>query len=360
MKKSYIFYLAFLILGISIIACGGNEGDKENDTEETEQITEEDKELLSTAQKMFKVLPTVADNEENPITNEKVKLGQYLYFDTNLSAKGNNSCNSCHNLNTFGVDNKPTSTGDDGKNGDRNSPTVLNAAFHSAQFWDGRAKDVEEQAGGPILNPVEMHIVSESFVVARLSKIPIYKEMFAKAFPNNPKITFENITKAIAAFERKLTTPGKFDVYLEGDITALSKEEREGMQLFLDTGCNTCHNGANLGGNMFQKFGIYEDYWKLTKCETVDEGKFGVTNSEADKYMFKVPGLRNVAETGPYFHDGSVEKLEDAISIMAKAQLNKDLKDDEVAKIKTFLEALTGEVPADLKTAPKDLPKFVQ
>jgi cytochrome c peroxidase len=315
-----------------------------------------DQDLLAQAQGVFKTLPTVAENPKNPISVEKVLLGRMLYFDTRLSKTGNNSCNSCHNLATFGVDNKATSLGDAGKNGDRNSPTVFNAALHIAQFWDGRAKDVEEQAGGPILNPVEMGLPDMKFCVDKLAKVEAYQIAFKAAFPNDKEaITYDNMTKAIGAFERKLITPSKFDDYLKGNTEALSKEEKVGMTTFINSGCIACHSGALLGGTQFMKFGLINDYHALTGSSTKDLGKMALTKNEADKDIFKVPSLRNITKTAPYFHDGSVAELSKAIKVMGKTQLNKDLTDVEVSSIITFLDALTADIPEEMKTAPKEL-----
>jgi cytochrome c peroxidase len=315
-----------------------------------------DQDLLAQAQGVFKTLPTVAENPKNPISVEKVLLGRMLYFDTRLSKTGNNSCNSCHNLATFGVDNKATSLGDAGKNGDRNSPTVFNAALHIAQFWDGRAKDVEEQAGGPILNPVEMGLPDKKFCVDKLAKVETYQIAFKAAFPNDKEaITYDNMTKAIGAFERKLITPSKFDDYLKGNTEALSKEEKVGMTTFINSGCTACHNGALLGGTQFMKFGLINDYHALTGSSTKDLGKMALTKSESDKDVFKVPSLRNISKTAPYFHDGSVAELSKAIKVMGKTQLNKDLTDVEVSSIITFLDALTADIPEEMKRAPKEL-----
>ena len=279
-----------------------------------------------------------------------------LYFDKRLSKDGNISCNSCHNLAAGGVDNLPTSPGDDGTLGDRNSPTVLNAAYHSTQFWDGRMKDVEEQAGGPILNPVEMAIPSEEFLIDRLSKVDTYKKLFAEAYPeSNSPITYWNIQKAIAAFERTLVTPSRFDDYLNGESQALTIAEKEGLRSFMDAGCISCHNGKMLGGDSFQKFGQFKDYWHYTGSTHIDEGRFAVTNNESDKFMFKVPSLRNVQVTGPYFHDGSVADLSEAIDIMAEINLNKKLSKEKIEKIKVFLRSLTGNLPEATAKAPKEL-----
>lgn len=315
-----------------------------------------DGQVEAKAKKIFKPIGEVAENPDNPITEQKVKLGKILYFDKRLSKDGNISCNSCHNLKTGGVDNLPTSPGDDGTLGDRNSPTVLNAAFHTSQFWDGRAKDVEEQAGMPITNPVEMAIPSKDFLVDRLSGIDMYKQLFAEAFPSASKpLTYDNIQNAIGAFERTLVTPSRFDEYLKGESQALTIAEKRGLKTFMDAGCITCHTGATLGGNMFQKFGLYKDYWDYTLSEHIDEGRFKETKKEADRFIFKVPSLRNIHVTAPYFHDGSVAALEEAVKIMGEVNLNKRLTEEEVSDIMTFLDALTGELPEGVAEEPKEL-----
>ncbi|MCS6934941.1 MAG: cytochrome-c peroxidase [Chitinophagales bacterium] len=350
-----ITLFTLLISFVTLWACN-QKGEQKAQEEPSKVVTALDKEILENAQVHFKPLPLRADNDQNPITEPKVALGKMLYFDTRLSKTGNNSCNSCHNLATFGVDNSPTSKGDAGKFGDRNSPTVLNAALHSMQFWDGRAQDVEEQAGMPILNPVEMAIPSKEFLVKRLSEIKEYQEMFKAAFPDEKQpLTYLNIQKAIAAFERTLITPSRFDKFLEGDVFALNDDERDGLKLFMDLGCIQCHNGATLGGTSLQKFGVYADYRTYTKSTKNDEGRKAVTKKDADKDMFKTPSLRNVAKTGPYFHDGSVADLGEAVKIMAKIQLNKELKDDEVKKILAFLNSLTADVPDAVKQPPAAL-----
>ena len=341
--------ILFIVLVLSVITSCNQK------TKETEKniIDSESKytELQTKAKGIFGELPIVAENKNNPITDEKVALGKSLYFDTILSKNRTQSCNSCHNLNTYGVDNLPTSPGDaEGTFGSRNSPSTLNAALHIAQFWDGREPDVEAQAGGPVLNPVEMGMPSEKVVVERLSKDKNYPNMFAKAFPEdqNP-VTYDNMKRAIGAFERKLITPSKFDTYLAGNDDAFNDRERKGLQLFIDNGCIACHGGNILGGKLYQKFGAFGNYWDLTKSKKVDDGKFEVTKKETDKYVFKTPSLRNINETYPYFHDGSVQELDDAVKIMAKAQLNKDLTDDETDAIVAYLKTLTGEVPDEYK-----------
>ncbi len=354
MKNIYLF-IAFIALIFYSCKEGSKKGAGDRFKPTAEQPAQEDP-VRKQALNFFAVLPATADNPENPVTDAKVKLGKMLYFDKRLSKDQTQSCNTCHNLATYGVDNKPTSPGDLGKDGDRNSPTVLNAALHSSQFWDGRAKDVEEQAGLPILNPEEMNIPSEDFLIKRLSAVKMYQDMFAAAFPDSkPPITYENLRKAIGAFERTLLTPSKFDDYLNGNTSALNADEKKGLETFINTGCITCHTGSLLGGNMFQKFGLYGNYWELTKSKEIDLGRMKETNNEVDKYMFKVPSLRNVAMTWPYFHDGSVRDLHDAVKIIAKLELNKDLSDEEINEIITFLNTLTGEVPADVKKAPAEL-----
>jgi cytochrome c peroxidase len=364
MKTPYGKILIATNLVFILISCGGDRAPKneievygiENNTEEEKAISAEDKALIDKANMFFKQLPPVAENPENPVTDAKVTLGHYLYFDTNLSNKKTMSCNTCHNLETYGVDNLPVSKGEEGKNGERNSPTVYNAALQIAQFWDGRAKDVEEQAGGPILNPVEMNVPSKEFLEKRLASIPFYQKMFKEVFPEseNP-ITYENVQKAIGAFERKLLTPAPFDEFLAGNADALTNEQKEGLKTFIEVGCTTCHIGVNLGGSMFQKFGLHHNYWDYTKSENIDEGKYTVSKSDADKYVFKVAPLRNVAKTYPYFHDGSVKDLNEAVKIMAKTQLDKDLTEEETAKIVAFLNSLTGQLPEQFIKAPKGL-----
>lgn len=340
--------LVVFIAAVLISACNQNKTADQSTEKQEIEITQADKDMLAKAQALFKPLPELAENSANPISPEKVLLGKTLYYDKRLSKDENVSCNSCHDLERYGVDNLPTSPGDEGETGDRNSPTVLNAALHFVQFWDGRAKDVEEQAGGPILNPVEMGIPNEEFLLERLSGIEEYQTMFREAFPDqdNP-LTYGNIQNAIGAFERTLLTPSDFDRYLEGDISALDEQQKKGLEKFIDNGCTTCHMGVLLGGNMYHKFGVYDEYWEHTQSEKIDEGLASVTGKEAQKFMFKVPSLRNVEKTYPYYHDGSVEELGEAIRIMGKTQLNQDMTKEEIAQIQAFLISLTGEVPEE-------------
>lgn len=303
----------------------------------------------STKLSAFKPLPEEIDDPANPITPEKVKLGHMLYFEPRLSKSHQFSCNSCHDLKTYGVDNKPVSTGHANQTGDRNSPTVYNAAGHVSQFWDGRASDVEEQALGPILNPVEMAMPDEETAVKTIKSIPGYEALFKAAFPDEEEpISFVNIGRAIGAFERKLVTPSKWDQFLKGDKSALTDEEKKGFNLFVNTGCVTCHSGEYLGGKMFQKVGLMK-----TWHDTTDMGRKAVTEKEADAFVFKVASLRNITKTAPYFHNGSIDSLHTAVSEMAEYQLNKTLKQDEIDAIVAFLSTLTGELPKDLIETPK-------
>ncbi len=310
--------------------------------------------LFRLASGLFAPLPEVMDDASRPVTTEKVDLGKMLWYDTRLSLSGGFSCNSCHNLATYGVDNLPTSLGHRWAVGPRNSPTALNAALHSTQFWDGRAADVEAQAQGPILNPIEMGTPTADFAVERIASIPTYVELFDRAFPEaDSPLSYENIANAIASFERTLVTPARFDAYLEGDIDALSDLEKEGLQVFVNTGCAGCHNGAALGGNQLQRFGVTESYWEATRdyvtvdspTMPMDVGRFAVTHDESDLYVFKVPGLRNITRTYPYFHDGSVWSLEDATQIMARVQLGRDLSEHEVDALMAFYDSLEGSIP---------------
>lgn len=301
----------------------------------------------------FKPLPKDFATKDFPATSEQVALGRMLYFDARLSKNQDISCNSCHGLDTYGVDGEATSEGHKEQRGDRNAPTVYNAAGHLAQFWDGRAANVEEQAKGPVLNPVEMAIKDEKAAVAILKSIPGYAEAFKKAFPkDDDPISYDNFGKAVGAFERKLVLPSRWDKYLAGDDSALTDPEKKGLSVFMQTGCPTCHAGALMGGAMYQKLGLVQP-WKNTK----DEGRFKVTKNESDKMFFKVPSLRNIEKTAPYFHDGSVKTLEEAVTLMAKHQLGKTLTDGDKKAIVTFLKSLTGELPDKKLIAKPELPE---
>lgn len=296
----------------------------------------------------FAQLPAEATTEKYPLSQEMTDLGRMLFYEPRLSIDQDISCNSCHMLDKYGVDGLPTSTGHEGAKGGRSAPTVYNAALEVAQFWDGRSPDVEDQAKGPIQNQIEMGMPEGGQEAAAMIKtIPGYEPLFKAAFPNDADpITFENLTTAIAAFERKLITPGRFDKYVAGDQSQLNEQEQRGMQKFVSANCTMCHNGPTVGGQMYMKLGLIKPY------PTEDLGRFNVTQNEADKYVFKVSMLRNIAETGPYFHDGSVATLEEAVKLMAEYQLGQTLSDEDTADIVAFLNALTGDLPLDYITPP--------
>ncbi|MEM9174780.1 MAG: cytochrome c peroxidase [Myxococcota bacterium] len=303
--------------------------------------------LAARARTTLGVLPDAVPDPDNPRTKAKTDLGRMLYYDARLSKNHDVSCNSCHRLDAFGVDGQPNSPGHRGQRGDRSSPSVYNAALHVAQFWDGRAPDVEAQAKGPVLNPIEMAMPNEEAVVALLGSIPGYVDAFAAAYPDEGQpLTYDNMANAIGVFERALVTPGRFDAFLEGDPAALSADEQRGLDTFLTVGCNACHDGAAIGGGLYRKLGQIYPY------ETEDVGREKVTGSPRDRYFFKVQSLRNIAETAPYLHDGSVATLPEMVRIMGKHQIGIDLTDRQVADIVTFLEALTGEVDADYVAKP--------
>lgn len=298
-----------------------------------------DKALLAA----FAPLPPLMTSDKNPATEPMLALGRMLYYETRLSKANDLSCNSCHMLDKYGVDGAPTSTGHNKQLGGRNSPTVYNAAGHIAQFWDGRSPDVEDQAKGPILNPVEMAMPNAEAVIALLKTIPGYVAAFKAAFPSDKDaLTYDNLGRAIGAFERKLVTPSRWDAFLKGDATALTDVEKTGFLAFVEAGCPTCHSGAYVGGAMYQKLGLVKP-WPNQK----DLGRFDVTKKETDKMFFKVPSLRNIAKTGPYFHDGGTKSLEEAVTLMANHQLGKPLAGEKLKAVVAWLNSLTGTLPAD-------------
>ena len=298
---------------------------------------------------MFKPLPAEVLSPDNELTEPKINLGRMLYFENRISKGQKLSCNSCHMLDKAGQDNLPFSPGHEGKLGGRSSPSTYNAALHIAQFWDGREPTVEAQAKGPVLNPVEMGMPSADFVVSVLKSMPGYVEAFKAAFPGEADpVTYDNFGKAVGAFERKLLTPSKWDDFLKGNKDALSAEEKKGFELFAKTGCVTCHNQAGVGGHMFMKLGLVKAWPDLK-----DNGRADVTKNDADKAVFKVASLRNITETGPYLHDGSVKTLDQMVKMMADHQLGKQLTDEDTASIITFLKTLKGTPDADYIKAPK-------
>jgi cytochrome c peroxidase len=282
------------------------------------------------------------ESTTNRVTEAKQSLGRMLFFDPRLSRDSDVSCNTCHELAHYGVDGRVTSRGHLGQFGARNAPSIYHAAAALGQFWDGRAPDVEEQVTFPLLNSREMAMPSAQAVVERLTSIPGYVEAFAQAFPGAAQaLTFEHAVQAIGAFERRLTTRSRWDAYLEGDSNALSVDEIEGLKAFANVGCLVCHTGELLGGNSYQRVGVAAPWPNQS-----DQGRFAMTGDPQDKMQFKVPTLRNVAVTGPYFHDGSVRRLLDAVRSMGRYQLGVELSDDEAGAIVTWLGALTGELPS--------------
>lgn len=282
--------------------------------------------------------------KDNRITKEKIELGKALFFDPRLSASGVFSCNSCHNVGTGGDDNLETSIGHGWQKGPRNAPTVFNAVFNEAQFWDGRAEDLAAQAKGPIQAGVEM-ANTPAQVVATLTSMPQYVTWFQTAFSDekNP-VTFDNMAKAIEAFEATLLTPAPFDTFLNGDDQALTDVQKTGLNLFIDKGCASCHNGVNVGGNGYYPFGVIEKPGAEVLPQG-DQGRFTVTKTADDAYVFRAAPLRNVALTGPYFHSGKVWDLKQAVAIMSSSQLGTELEPKEIDAIVEFLHSLTGEVP---------------
>ncbi len=302
--------------------------------------------LMKEAQGLFQAIPLKAPEiKDVPATPAMVDLGKALYFDPRLSQSHNISCNTCHQVGLGGVDALPTSIGHKWQRGGRNAPTVLNAVFNVAQFWDGRAADLRAQAGGPIQNPIEMSITHEH-AIEMLKGIPGYSKLFETAFPaDKDRITMANVVTAIAAFEATLITPNApFDKYLRGDANALTPEQKEGLKIFMDKGCAGCHAGINIGGQMYAPFGVVEkpgaDF-----LPPGDKGRFEVTKTVSDEYVFRVPPLRNVELTPPYFHTGTSWDLRQAVAVMGSSQLGQSLTDDETSKITAYLKSLTGEQP---------------
>lgn len=291
---------------------------------------------------------------DNPTTPDKVELGKVLFFDPRLSTDGSVSCASCHNVMEGGDDHRPTSIGVHGLLGGRNAPTVWNAAFHSVQFWDGRAATLEDQAKGPIVNPIEMGMATIGVAVDRINRIAGYRPLFDKAFGPGQTIDADSIAKAIAAYERTLITPNsRYDRYVKGDKAALNAAEQRGMQTFQDTGCAACHSGAAFNGpklpvgvGFFQKLPVFPASAYVAKYQLIgDSGRATATGKVEDAQMWRVPTLRNLVYTAPYLHNGAVKSLDEAVRVMASAQLDKTLSDAEVADVVAFLEALTGEFP---------------
>nr|WP_321462342.1 cytochrome-c peroxidase [uncultured Cohaesibacter sp.] len=318
--------------------------------------------LLEEAKDYFTPIPSVVPAvKNNAVTSDKIELGKMLFFDPRLSSSALISCNTCHNLGMGGDDNLETSIGHGWQKGPRNAPTVLNAVFNIAQFWDGRAEDLKAQAKGPVQAGVEM-ASTPARVEATLKSMPAYEVAFAKAFPGEDSpISFDNMAKAIEAFEATLITPySRFDQFLEGNIQVMNEEEQAGLQLFMDKGCASCHAGVNIGGEGYYPFGVVEKPG-ADILPSGDKGRFAVTQTADEEYVFRAGPLRNIELTAPYFHSGKVWDLEQAVAIMGTSQLGEDLSDEEIKSITAFLKTLTGEqpkveypiLPVETSTTPK-------
>ncbi len=312
-----------------------------------------DEKLQRLVQQLFQPLPSEMATSENPLTREKVALGRLLYFEPRVSADGTASCARCHQPALYGTDALPKSVGAFNRISPRNAPTVLNTALHVAAHWRGDRTSVEDQATRALVGPPSFGNPSYETAMAKLRAIPAYRAGFARAFPGeaNP-VTPENWGKAIGAFERTLVTPSRFDAFLEGSEQALSPAEEAGLRTFIEVGCASCHSGVGIGGGTFRKFGVFEEYWKATGSANPDSGRVDVTHDPADQSVFKVASLRNVTMTPPYFHDGSVATLPEAVRIMGRVQLGTQLSDAQVGDIVAFLGSLTGSLPANFTAAP--------
>jgi cytochrome c peroxidase len=313
----------------------------------------EDAELISQAKTMFGPLPSSMPSPDNPITPAKVKLGHILFWEPRISIDGTVSCVKCHPIGLYAADGLKKAIGNHCKENPRNSPSIFNAADQIAAHWIGNRTGVEDQAKQALIGPPAYGMPSYESVEKILKGMKGYVALFQEAFPKDKDpVTVDNFAKAVGAFERTLVTPAPFDDFMSGNASAITTQQKRGLKTFINTGCMTCHMSPYLGGKMYQKFGVFQPYEKYTKSTQVDEGHFTVTKNPADKFFFKVPILRNVAETPPYFQDGSVDKLEDAVVIMAKIQLAKDLTVDQASDIAAFLKSLTGKIPELALTVP--------
>ncbi len=312
-----------------------------------------DQDLIGRVNRLCGPLPQAMPSEQNPLTPAKVKLGRMLFYEPRISIDGTVSCAKCHPLSLYAADGLKKARGNSYKESPRNSPTIFNAAAQISAHWVGNRTGVEDQARQSLIGPPSYGMPSYASVEKILREIKGYLPLFQEAFPGESEpVTVDNFAKAVGAFERTLVTPAPFDDFLQGKAGALTGEQKRGLVAMLDGGCLTCHFSPYLGGQLYRKFGIFAPYQTYTKSSPVDEGRFAVTKDEADKHVFKVPVLRNVAMTPPYFHDGSVEQLAEAVWIMAKVQLGKDLPPEQVSDIVAFLKALTGRIPAAALTVP--------
>jgi cytochrome c peroxidase len=313
-----------------------------------------DDDLMRQARALFNPLPADFADAQHPLAPERVALGKMLFFDPRISLDGTTSCAKCHQPFLHGTDGLSKAIGVKDRTGRRNAPTVLNAAFQVSQHWNGDRADVEDQAMKALRGPASYGNPEYAAAMAKIGAIPGYRSTFEKVFTGEKDpVTPENWARAIGAYVRTLVSPSRFDEYLGGDARALDSREREGLRKFIGVGCAACHGGVGLGGAMYQKFGVFEEYSKATGSKAIDRGRIEVTNDPADLYVFKVPPLRNVAKTPPYFHDGSVESLPETVRIMARIQLGKTLSDGDVGDIVAFLGSLTGTLPGNFVTLPE-------
>lgn len=342
--------IGLFALGVSSLVGCQNMDSSYNEYQKTaEEPTILDKAVTTSRTKYNQPLPSLADLQLN---TEKVTLGNMLYHDTRLSGNGKLNCASCHVLAIGGDDNMPVALGINGQKGPINAPTTLNSGFNFKQFWDGRAANLREQAEGPVANPIEMGAKWPN-VLERLQAVKEYNKLFDALYPNEG-ITKFTVTDAIAEFERSLITPAPIDEYLRGNDQALSANQVKGYKLFQSYGCVACHQGINFGGNMMQKFGALEAYFSAKNEKKVDKGLFNLTQKESDKNVFKVPSLRNIEHTAPYFHNAGAQNLDDAIKIMGLNQLGRKIPDDERLLIADFLTSLSGTLEAKIISPPKD------
>lgn len=289
---------------------------------------------------LFSPLPVEAAPNNYSMSDALVDLGRHLFYDPRLSITQELSCNSCHPLDRYGATNLSVPLGHDGTPGTRNAQSVYNAALHISQFWDGRSPTIEEQAKGPITSEIEMGMLDGDYVVQVLRSIPGYRPLFHNAFPEqDDPVTFDNVAIALGAFERRLITPSRFDRFLQGDSSQLTEVEKRGLNTFVELGCPTCHTGSTVGGLFYKKLGEEIPY------ETNDLGRYLVTGMDADRQVFKVPSLRNVAHTAPYLHDGSIQSLEEMVILMARHQLGKSVTPQQISDVVSFLQSLSGEIP---------------
>lgn len=308
--------------------------------------------LLEQARQLFKPLPQDMATVEFPISPERVALGGKLFFDPRLSQDGTVSCANCHRPALYGTDTLPKSIGVEHRINAHNAPTVLNAALQFKSHWIGDRENVEEQAMKSLVGRASFGNPDNETVIQKIKALG-YVDNFAKAFPGEKDpVKPNNWGKAIGAYERTLVTPSPFDDFLRGNVNALTPQAQRGLKMFMETGCASCHNGVGIGGASLQKFGLVDDYWKATGSQTIDEGRYSVTQDPNDKYVFKVPSLRNVTMTPPYFHDGSVATLPQAVRVMARVQLDKALTEAQVTDLLAFLDSLTGKLPANFSNEP--------